>query len=164
MRGDAHDQELEGTAPTRSREREKALTRCRAPGPSTGLRSRLPSRARIAEAIKAPAVRPTAAAADATSRKLGVLLPILAGLAGQALTTGGFRAAFAAYIVAASAIVLLAFAASFFVAFGQESVTARMEASAPTVKRWGGNVLILVGVWFIALGVFANFFARVFPG
>jgi TRAP-type C4-dicarboxylate transport system permease large subunit len=65
--------------------------------------------------------------------------------------------------VAAGAIVLLAFAAAFAVALAKERVTERIRAGAPTIKRWGGYVLVLVGVWFIALGVFADFFARVFP-
>lgn len=48
-------------------------------------------------------------------------------------------------------------------ALAQEGVTARIMTGAPTVKRWGGYVLIVVGAWFIALGVFADFFARVVP-
>ena len=65
--------------------------------------------------------------------------------------------------MAAAAIVLLAFAAAGSVALAQERVTERIEASAPTVKRWGGYVLVIVGLWFVALGLFADFFARVFP-
>jgi TRAP-type C4-dicarboxylate transport system permease large subunit len=65
--------------------------------------------------------------------------------------------------VAAAVVVLLAFAAAFFVALAHEHVTDRISASAPTVKRWGGYLLTLVGVWLITLGVFAEFFARVFP-
>jgi hypothetical protein len=38
-----------------------------------------------------------------------------------------------------------------------------LKAGAPTVKRWGGRILLAVGVWFIALGVFSSFFADVFP-
>jgi TRAP-type C4-dicarboxylate transport system permease large subunit len=63
----------------------------------------------------------------------------------------------------AVAIVLLAFAAAFAVALAKERVTERIRAGAPAIKRWGGYVLVLVGVWFIALGVFADLFARVFP-
>jgi hypothetical protein len=65
--------------------------------------------------------------------------------------------------VAAAAIVVLAFTAALFVALAQESIMERISAGAPTVKRWGGYVLVLVGAWFVALGVFADFFARVFP-
>ena len=38
-----------------------------------------------------------------------------------------------------------------------------MKVGAPTVKRWGGRILLLIGVWFIALGVFSDFFADVLP-
>ena len=65
--------------------------------------------------------------------------------------------------MAAGAIVLLSFAAAGSVALAQERVTERIGASAPTVKRWGGYVLVIVGLWFVALGLFADFFARVFP-
>lgn len=45
----------------------------------------------------------------------------------------------------------------------QQRTVEAMRAGAPAVKRWGGRILLLVGVWFIALGVFADFFADVFP-
>ena len=65
--------------------------------------------------------------------------------------------------MAAAAIVLLSFAAACSVALAQERVTQRIGASAPTVKRWGGYVLVIVGLWFVALSLFADFFARFFP-
>ena len=65
--------------------------------------------------------------------------------------------------MAAGALVALSFAAALSVAVAQKRVTERIGASAPTVKRWGGYVLMIVGVWFVALGIFADFFARVFP-
>lgn len=58
---------------------------------------------------------------------------------------------------------MLAFTAAFVVAFAEEELTNRLQAGAPAVKRWGGVVLIVVGMWFVALGVFANAFARIFP-
>lgn len=39
----------------------------------------------------------------------------------------------------------------------------RMGANVATIKRWGGWILITVGVWLLALAVFSEFFARVFP-
>ncbi len=48
-------------------------------------------------------------------------------------------------------------------ALAQERLGGRLEAAGPTMKRWGGWILVLVGTWFVALGVFADFFARVFP-
>ena len=49
-------------------------------------------------------------------------------------------------------------------AAAQERAVTAMEAAAPTVKRWGGRILVAVGSWFIALGVFASFFAELLPG
>lgn len=65
-------------------------------------------------------------------------------------------------MVAALLLVALMFAAALTVATAQEVTVARLQAHAPTVKRWGGVVLVLVGTWFIALAVFADFFAEVF--
>lgn len=60
-------------------------------------------------------------------------------------------------------MVVLAFGVALLVAFAQETVGARIAAGAPTVKRWGGIVLVIVGAWFVALGIFAETFVRVFP-
>ncbi|HEY3211358.1 MAG TPA: hypothetical protein VGL18_16510 [Actinomycetota bacterium] len=57
----------------------------------------------------------------------------------------------------------LSFGAAFTVGWAQEGTTERLRASAPSVKRWGGIVLVVVGVWFVLLGVFADAFARIFP-
>lgn len=65
--------------------------------------------------------------------------------------------------MAAVVILALMFTAAITVSRAQESTVARIQASAPAVKRWGGAVLILVGGWFVSLAVFADFFARVFP-
>ena len=54
------------------------------------------------------------------------------------------------------------FALALALAAAQERTVEAMRAGAPAVKRWGGRVLVLVGAWFIALGVFADFFADVF--
>jgi hypothetical protein len=34
--------------------------------------------------------------------------------------------------------------------------------NAITTRRWGGRILVLVGIWFVVLGVFADAFAGVF--
>lgn len=68
-----------------------------------------------------------------------------------------------AFAVAAGAIILLAFGSAFGVAAAQERFAERLNSAAPTMKRWGGIVLVVVGAWFVALGVFADAFARVFP-
>lgn len=59
--------------------------------------------------------------------------------------------------------VVLVFAAAFGVARAEESTLERIEVQAPTVKRWGGHILVAVGVWFLALALFADFFEGVFP-
>lgn len=87
----------------------------------------------------------------------------MTGLAGHALTTGGFAAALTAFVVTGVVLVVLLFAAALGVAVAQQEVAARLEAGAATVKRWGGQVLIAVGVWLILLAVFADTFARAFP-
>jgi TRAP-type C4-dicarboxylate transport system permease large subunit len=87
----------------------------------------------------------------------------MAGLAGQALTTGGFTAALIAFVVTGVVLVVLLFAAAFTVAVAQQQLTERLRASAPTVKRWGGHILIVVGAWLVVLAMLADSFARVFP-
>ncbi len=87
----------------------------------------------------------------------------MAGLAAYALTVGGFAAAFTAFALAALVLVGLLFISAFAVAGAQETTLERIKAQAPTVKRWGGRVLIVLGVWFIALAAFADFFAGMFP-
>ena len=54
------------------------------------------------------------------------------------------------------------FALALLLAAAQERAAEALRAGAPAVKRWGGRILVLVGVWLIALGVFADFFADVF--
>lgn len=65
--------------------------------------------------------------------------------------------------MAAATIVVLVFAAALAVGLAQERVAESLQAAGPTMKRWGGWVLVVVGAWFVALGVFANAFARLFP-
>jgi hypothetical protein len=49
------------------------------------------------------------------------------------------------------------------IAAAQERTVEALRAGAPAVKSWGGRILVLVGAWLIALAVFADFFADVFP-
>lgn len=68
-----------------------------------------------------------------------------------------------AFAVTAVVLVLLLFAAAFGVAISQDRLVEQLQSSTPTIKHWGGYVLMLVGAWFVALGVSADRFARVFP-
>ena len=47
-------------------------------------------------------------------------------------------------------------------ATARERLVESAQHAAPSIKVWGGRVLLGVGVWFIALGIFADFFAEVF--
>jgi thiosulfate reductase cytochrome b subunit len=60
-------------------------------------------------------------------------------------------------------MVGLVFTAAFTVANAEQRTLERIKALAPAVKRWAGWILVAVGVWFIALAVFADFFARIYP-
>lgn len=55
------------------------------------------------------------------------------------------------------------FTTALAVSQAQDTTVAALQATAPTVKRWGGIVLLGVGVWFVLLAVFADFFAGIFP-
>lgn len=68
-----------------------------------------------------------------------------------------------AFAVAAVVLVGLVFTAAFGVAGAQDQTIRRITAEAPRIKRWGGWILTGVGVWFLALAAFADFFAEMFP-
>ena len=55
------------------------------------------------------------------------------------------------------------FTLAILLATAREELVDSIRDGAPTIKRWGGRVLIAVGAWFIVLGVFADFFAHIFP-
>lgn len=87
----------------------------------------------------------------------------MAGLASYSLTVGGFEAALLAFVVASVVLVGLVFAAAFGVTRAQKQTIEQIKTQAPRVKSWGGWILVAVGVWFLTLAVFADFFAAVFP-
>ncbi len=78
------------------------------------------------------------------------------------MSFGGFLSAFLAFLVAAAALVVLMFTLALVLAAAQERTAEALRAGAPAVKRWGGCILVLVGIWFVILGVFADEFAGVF--
>lgn len=55
------------------------------------------------------------------------------------------------------------FGLSFAVASGREVVTVLLQTGDVAVKRWGGRILIAVGLWLVVLSVGANVFAQFFP-
>jgi hypothetical protein len=65
--------------------------------------------------------------------------------------------------VAAGVITLLALALAAAIAAAQERLVGAMRAGVTQVKQWGGVILIGVGVWFLILAIWADFFAQIFP-
>ncbi|HEV2125786.1 MAG TPA: hypothetical protein VGW38_23775 [Chloroflexota bacterium] len=68
-----------------------------------------------------------------------------------------------AFAAAALVIVLLLFGLAAAVAASQQQVVKTLQASVTRVKRWGGWVLIGIGLWTLALAIWAEEFARIFP-
>jgi len=60
-------------------------------------------------------------------------------------------------------MVLLMFGLALVIATAQEQIVGALRANVTQVKRWGGIILILIGVWLITLGIWANGFAQIFP-
>ena len=56
-------------------------------------------------------------------------------------------------------MVVLMFTLALIIGGAQARTVDAMKVGARTVKRWGGRILLLIGAWFIALGVFSDFFA-----
>ena len=79
------------------------------------------------------------------------------------MTIGGAEAAFVAFVAAAVVMVLLMFGLSLVIATAQEQIVGALRANVIQVKRWGGVILMLIGLWLITLGIWANTFAQIFP-
>jgi cytochrome c biogenesis protein CcdA len=65
--------------------------------------------------------------------------------------------------VAGLMIVLLLFGLAIAIGLAQDTFVAKLRAEAPRVKRWGGVILVVVGLWTITIGIWAEFFSRFFP-
>lgn len=55
------------------------------------------------------------------------------------------------------------FILSVLVSRAQQTTVERLQATAPAIKKWGGAILVGIGVWFLVLGIFAERFAGLFP-
>jgi len=66
------------------------------------------------------------------------------------------------FTVAATMIVILLFVTALGAAFAQASTLNRFRTAGPSVKRWGGRILIVVGFWFIFLALFTNVAKQLF--
>ena len=72
-------------------------------------------------------------------------------------------AAFTAFAVAAVTIVILMFGLAIVIGTAQVRTVSKMRTSPQQVKRLGGTILILVGIWLVILSVWARSFVRLFP-
>lgn len=55
------------------------------------------------------------------------------------------------------------FSLAVLLATARERLVDTIAEGAPTIKAWGGRILILVGAWFVTLAVFADHFSDLFP-
>lgn len=55
------------------------------------------------------------------------------------------------------------FTVALLLATARERLVDTIKGGSPTIKIWGGRILIAVGIWFILLGSFAGFFSDIFP-
>ena len=60
-------------------------------------------------------------------------------------------------------MALLAFGLALLVGAAQRRTVDALKAGTQQVKRWGGVVLLSIGAWLLALALWADFFARIFP-
>ncbi|MER3401667.1 MAG: hypothetical protein C4313_11250 [Thermoflexus sp.] len=68
-----------------------------------------------------------------------------------------------AFGLAAVVLVLLLFTLSVAIATAQEEIVRTVHAHLRDVRRWGGWILIGIGLWLLTLAILAPFFARIFP-
>jgi len=66
----------------------------------------------------------------------------------------------AAFAVAAGVITMLAFGAALSVSAAKGGLARRLEGQAPTMKHWGGAVLVVVGAWFLVTAAFSGPISR----
>ena len=60
-------------------------------------------------------------------------------------------------------MTLLAFGLAVLIGMAQQRVVDALKEGTQRVKRWSGAILLLAGAWLIALALWADFFARLFP-
>ncbi|MBS1265982.1 MAG: hypothetical protein MAG471_01847 [Acidimicrobiaceae bacterium] len=66
---------------------------------------------------------------------------------------GGFSAALLAFTIAAAALVTMLVGGSLALATVSDRTLARLERTGPTVKRWGGTLLLLLAAWFAYMAI-----------
>ena len=86
----------------------------------------------------------------------------MAGLALHALTVGTETAVILAFSTAAATIVLIMILLMIIIGMAQNQFLQPLQASSQQIKRGGGLILILVGIWLMILAIWANVFAQLF--
>jgi hypothetical protein len=87
----------------------------------------------------------------------------MAGLAANAIVIGGAAAAFGAFLTAAIVIILLMFGLALAVTSIQDRTVRALRLATAVARQFGGAILIMVGLWFLTLAIWADFFATIFP-
>ncbi len=60
-------------------------------------------------------------------------------------------------------MVVLFFSTALAIASAQDHFVDRLKTRTGQIKRWGGYILIAVGLWFLALTIWTDTFVTVFP-
>lgn len=81
----------------------------------------------------------------------------------HALVIGGAAAAVGAFVTASITIILLMICVAVIVTASREQTIRSLRLATVNARQFGGILLVAVGLWFIALAVWADFFAEVFP-
>lgn len=66
-------------------------------------------------------------------------------------------------MVAGTILIIMFVGLSLIIGSAQEQTVKRIQARSPDVKRWGGWILVVIGTWFLALAIWADLFAEIFP-
>ena len=78
---------------------------------------------------------------------------MLAGLASQAATTGGFLRGLMAFVIAAASLVATLMIAALILTTVSDRRLGEIRTSGPQVKPLAGALLIVVGAWFAYLAI-----------
>lgn len=68
-----------------------------------------------------------------------------------------------AFLTNALTMSALMFLLAFAIALAQENLVARLRVRAGRIKKWGGRIMVLVGMWLIILAIWADFFGQLLP-
>lgn len=79
------------------------------------------------------------------------------------MVIGGTPAAIGAFVTASAVIVILMFAIAVLVSTAREHTIHSLRLATGKARQFGGIMLVGVGIWFIVIAIWADFFADLFP-